>query len=143
MPSHLFLVLSSGHFLTGFQTNTLHVILFSTQAQICLAHLMLLHLIWSAVQIMQLLITQLCLVFSSGLQFIKFTNTAEFQKKYLLDFRLLLQCIGDLRSSDSNHHQHCCENSNVATAVFNAAMSYETINTDNTLKEPAASFMMF
>jgi len=50
------------------------------------------------------------------------------------------QChiVGDL-----NHHQHCCENSNVATAVFNAATSCETINTDNILKEPAATFMTF
>jgi hypothetical protein len=49
---------------------------------------MLLHLIplitfceqYRAIQIMQLLITQLCLVLSSGLQFITFTKTAEFQK---------------------------------------------------------------
>jgi hypothetical protein len=44
---------------------------------------------------------------------------------------------------DLNHHQHCCESKNVATAVFNAATSCETINTDNILKEPAASFMTF
>jgi len=44
---------------------------------------------------------------------------------------------------DLNHHQHCCENSNVATAVFNAATSCETINTDNILKQPAASFTRF
>jgi len=42
--------------------------------------------------------------------------------------------MGDL------NHQHCCENSNAATAVFNAATSCEAINTENILKQPAASF---
>jgi len=48
------------------------------------------------------------------------------------------QChiVGDL-----SHHQQYCENSNVATAEFSAATSCETINNDNILKEPAASFM--